>query len=58
MREQDAQRRDGVTIPGGGQEPQRCGAEGQRAWWSWAQVGLGDLRDPSNLSDSVIDSKG
>ena len=37
----------GVTIPGGAQEPWRCGTEGYDhwAWWSGLVVGLDDLRD-------------
>ena len=33
-----------VTIPGGVEEPWRCGIEGCGQWWGWAGVGLGDLR--------------
>ena len=35
----------GVTVPGGAQEPWRCGTagHGQWAWWSWVGVGLDDL---------------
>ncbi len=35
---QAAQGGGGVTVPGGVQEPWRCGTEGrgQWAWWGWA----------------------
>ena len=35
----------GVTVPGGVQEPWRCGTEGQLlwAWWEWVEVGPDDL---------------
>ena len=37
----------GVTIPGGVQEPGRCGTEGrgQWSWWGWVGFGLDDLSD-------------
>jgi len=46
----------GDTVPGGVQEPCRCGTEGrgQWAWWVGLTVGLGDLKGLSNLNDSVI----
>ena len=42
-------------MPGGGQEPWRCGTErrGQWAWWGWAGVGLDDLKVFPNLYDSM-----
>ena len=37
--EQAAQGGGGVTIPGGGQEPWRCGTEGRGQWAWWDGLG-------------------
>jgi len=44
---QAAQGGGGVTVPGGVQEPCRCGIEGRGQWHGGGgpMIGLGDLRD-------------